>query len=47
MARRCMLRIVGGVIWVALLAIVLSSIFGSEKLNAAPRSVAQPHHKQH
>ena len=39
-----MFKIVGGVIWITLFAIVLSSVIGSEKINAAPQSVGQLHH---
>jgi hypothetical protein len=39
-----MFKIVGGVIWLALFAMVLSSVFRSEKINAAPESAGQLHH---
>ena len=39
-----MLKIVGAVIWIVVFAMVLRSVFRSEKINAAPQSVGQLHH---
>jgi len=39
-----MFKIGGVVIWIALLAIVLSSVIRSERIDAAAHSVAQLHH---
>ena len=39
-----MFKIVGAVIWIVVFAMVLSSVFRSEKINAAPQSVGQLHH---
>ncbi|SHN84109.1 hypothetical protein SAMN05444170_5782 [Bradyrhizobium erythrophlei] len=39
-----MFKIVGAVIWIVVFAMVLSSVFSSEKINAAPQSVGQLHH---
>jgi hypothetical protein len=45
MARRgIILAIVGVVCWIATLAIVLSSVFNSRKINANMRGVGQAHH---
>jgi hypothetical protein len=42
---RCgMFKIGGIVIWIALLAMVMTSVIRSEKVNAAPHSVGQLHH---
>ena len=39
-----MFKIGGVVIWLALFAMVLSSVIRSEKINATPHSVGQLHH---
>jgi hypothetical protein len=39
-----MFKIVGVVIWITLLAVVLSSVIRNEKINATPHSVGQLHH---
>jgi uncharacterized membrane protein YagU involved in acid resistance len=39
-----MFKIVGVVIWITLLAGVLSSVIRNEKINATPHSVGQLHH---
>ena len=39
-----MFKIVGGVIWIALFALVLTSVIKSEKINAAPHPPGQVHH---
>jgi hypothetical protein len=39
-----MFKIGGIVIWIALLAMVMTSVIRSEKVNAAPHSVGQLHH---
>jgi hypothetical protein len=39
-----MFKIVGAVIWIVVFAMVLSSVFRSEKINAAPESAGQLHH---
>jgi hypothetical protein len=44
MARRGMFKTLGVLIWATLLAVVLTSIFTSEKINATPRSAGQFHH---
>jgi hypothetical protein len=44
MARHGMFKIGGVVIWIALLAIVLSSVIRSERIDATAHSVAQLHH---
>jgi hypothetical protein len=44
MARHGMFKIGAVVIWIALFALVLSSVFRSEKIDATAHSVAQLHH---
>jgi hypothetical protein len=39
-----MFKIGGGVIWVALFAMVMTSVIRSENINATPHSVGQLHH---
>jgi hypothetical protein len=39
-----MFKIGGVVIWIALLAMVMSSVIRSETVNATPHSVGQLHH---
>jgi hypothetical protein len=39
-----MFKTFGVLIWATLLAVVLTSIFTSEKINATPRSAGQLHH---
>jgi hypothetical protein len=39
-----MFKIGAVVLWIALFAMVLSSVIRSEKINANAHSVAQPHH---
>jgi hypothetical protein len=39
-----MFKVAGAVIWVALFALVLTSVIRSEKLNATPHSAGQLHH---
>jgi hypothetical protein len=39
-----MLKIAGVVTWIALFALVLTSVIRSEKINATPHSVGQLHH---
>jgi hypothetical protein len=38
-----MFKVGGGVIWVALLAMVMTSVIKSEKINATPHSVGHHH----